>query len=244
MTPHAREILRRFRALDLHLQAKGFPATSPWWHETIERFYLTGRRQLVPRVGRRGGKSSTLCRLAVCEALYGQHRIPPSDTGVVAIVSALREDAAERLETIRSILEALGWRRAKAGQAGVNEYEERAEEIALPSRRIVFRVYTASVRRVSGFTSIFILLDEVAKWRDEKTGANPAKIVIKSIRPTASTMRNAKIVLSSSPIFSSRAGSPRSTSTSQRSRTRRSGPTRPTRSAGVRGRSGIPRTRP
>lgn len=45
-----------FVALDRALVAKGFHPTSPWWLETLARFYASGRRQLVIRAGRRAGK--------------------------------------------------------------------------------------------------------------------------------------------------------------------------------------------
>jgi hypothetical protein len=189
VTPHSATIIHRFDQLDRVLQSKGFPATSPWWRSTIERWYAGGKRQMVARVGRRGGKSSTLCRLAVVEAIYGGHEVPPGDIGVVAIVSARRPDALERLRTIAAILDAIGMK-----------YEERGDSLYLASKRVVFTVFTASIAGVSGFTGIFILLDEVAKWRDSDTGANPAQQVIVSIRPTIATQPEARIAIISSPM--------------------------------------------
>jgi hypothetical protein len=189
MTPHATEILRWFGSLNRALESKGFPAISPWWDATIRRWYETGKFQLVARVGRRGGKSSSICRLAVVEALYGQHKIPPGDVGVVAIVSARRPDALERLRTIKAILDAIGV-----------PYIEKGDTVELKGRPVVFTVFTASIAGVSGFTGIFLFLDELAKWRDSETGANPAAVVIGSIRPTIATQPNARVVLSSSPM--------------------------------------------
>lgn len=197
MTPHAEEILRRFWQIDQALtrakvggeKGKGFPATSPWWHRTLRRFYASGLLQLIARVGRRGGKSSTLCRLAVCEALYGKHEVPAGDRGIVAVVSARRPDALARLRTIRQILDALGVQYTAAG-----------ETIELTDRPISFQIFTASIAGVSGFTSIFVLLDEVSKWRDKATGANPANVVIESIVPTTATMPEARVVMISSPM--------------------------------------------
>lgn len=189
MTPHAATVMARFEALDTHLQRRGFPPTSPFWVRTIRAWYAGGKRRLTARVGRRGGKSSTLCRLAVVEALYGQHKIPPGDVGVVAIISARRPDALERLRTIKAILDSLG-----------TAYQERGDSIELKDRRVVFTVFTASIAGVSGFTAIFVLCDEVAKWRDSDTGANPAAVVISSVSPTLATQPHARIVLSSSPM--------------------------------------------
>jgi hypothetical protein len=190
---HAERVLARFDAVDEELVAKGFPATSPWWRGQIGRWYTSGCRQFVPRCGRRGGKSSSLSRLAVVHALeYDQSLIPPGDVGTVAIVSTDRGEALGRLRTIEAILDALGvaWKPCKAPIVGIE----------LVDRRIVFRVFTASIAGVSGFTAIFILCDEVAKWRDSDTGVNPASEVLASVRPTMATQRDARIVLSSSPM--------------------------------------------
>lgn len=197
MTPHAEEILRRFWQIDQALtrakvggeKGRGFPPTSPWWHRALRSFYTSGRLQLIARVGRRGGKSSTLCRLAVCEAIYGKHEVPAGDRGIVAIVSARRPDALARLRTIRQILDALKVPYTAAG-----------DTIELTERPITFQIFTASIAGVSGFTSIFVLLDEVSKWRDKATGANPADVVIESIVPTTATMPEARVIMISSPM--------------------------------------------
>ena len=188
-TTHAAEVLRRFEAVDRFLQTKGFPATSPWWHGTIRHFYGSGRRQAVLRCGRRAGKSSTLCRLAVVEGLYGEHAIPPGDVGVVAFISTTRDEASQRLRTVKAILDALGVK-----------YRPCDGGVELADRPVAFKVYTASVSGVSGFTGILIVCDEVAKWKDSDTGQNPATEVLASVRPTMATQRNARIVLSSSPM--------------------------------------------
>jgi hypothetical protein len=187
---HAEEILARFDEVDAKLVAAGFPPTSPWWRQTIARWYRCGRRQLTARIGRRGGKSSTLSRLGVVEALYGRHVIPPGDTGVVALISTRKEEAGERITTVKAILDALGVSYRPWGELGVR----------IVGRRVGFRVYTASIAGVSGFTGIFVICDEVAKWKDSDTGVNPANEVLKSARPTMRTQPHARIVLSSSPM--------------------------------------------
>ena len=81
-------IANRLAAVDAKLVASKWPALSPFWRSTFERFLDSGRRQLVARVGRRGGKSSSLCRFAVSFALaYDVSQIPPGDVGVIALIS-------------------------------------------------------------------------------------------------------------------------------------------------------------
>jgi len=178
-----------YKSFDAQLVKRGFPATSPWWFAQIRRFYASTCRQLVLRVGRRGGKSSTLARVAVVEALFGRHVIPPGDVGVVAIISVSRDEAAQRLRTVKAILDALNV-----------EYKPIDHGIELLARPIVIKTFAASLAGVSGFTAICVICDEVAKWRDTETGVNPASEVLASLRPTMATQPNAKIFLSSSPL--------------------------------------------
>lgn len=189
---HVEDVLRGYDEIEVRLRAEGFRETSPWWRETIERWYRAGRPQLVARVGRRGGKSSTLARLAVAEALYGHHDVQPGDLAYAAVISTDRSEGVGRLLTIEAILDAL--RVPYEPVSGI------PLAIGLTGRGVGFRVFTASIKGVSGFTGFFILCDEVAKWADADTGANPATEVLASVRPTMATMRNARIVLSSSPF--------------------------------------------
>jgi hypothetical protein len=183
--------LSRYREMDAQLVQAGFPATSPWWLETFGELYTRRKRTLVARVGRQGGKSTTLCRLGVAEALYGGHVIPHGTLATVAFVSVDRKEATDRLLTVQKILLALGvaWVPLEGGRG-----------IRLVDKPITFRVYTASISGVSGGTCIFACCDEVAKWRDLRTGVNPATEVLASLRPALVTMPRAKLVLISSPL--------------------------------------------
>jgi len=79
-----RDLLDCLDALSQPLERAGFDPLSPWWREQIGRVYAhPSARTAVFRVGRRGRKSATLCRVAVAEVLSGRHLIPPGDTGVV-----------------------------------------------------------------------------------------------------------------------------------------------------------------
>lgn len=109
--------------------------------------------------------------------------------GVVAIVSTTKPEARERLRTVKAILDAL--------RVGYHPIEGGIE---LDGRPIAFKVFAGTVAGVSGFTSICVICDEVAKWRDADTGANPATEVLASIRPTMKTQPRARIFLSSSPV--------------------------------------------
>lgn len=129
-----------------------------------------------------------MCRLAVALALYGAYDIPPGDVGVIAFVSVKMAEARERLATIAQILDVLA-----------EPYSVSGDEIRLHRRPIAFRVYPASFRTSVGFTGLALFADEVARWRDDDTGANPAHHVFSSMRPSLATIPNAIEVVVSSP---------------------------------------------
>lgn len=186
------DLFAAYQGLDASLVEAGFEPTSPWWLEQLRQvFSRHSRRALrrwIIRAGRRGGKSSTLCRLAVLIALFGEWSVPPGDTAVIAIVSVKTDEAAARLRTIKSILSALGLR-----------FDERGTELELRGERpLLFKVFPCNVDSV-GFTSVLVIGDEVARWESRDTGANPAQEVIGSLAPTMATQPTAFMVLSSSP---------------------------------------------
>jgi hypothetical protein len=151
----------------------------------------------VLRVGRRGGKSSTMCRVAVVETLFGAHVVPPGDIGTYLIIAQNTTQAAERLNTIRKILVVMGVEHAPLpGQA-----EGIKTKSVASGREVAFQVFAATLAGVSGPTGIGALFDEVAKWRDRETGANPATEVLRSARPTMATQwRTAREFMISSPF--------------------------------------------
>lgn len=186
------DLFAAYKGIDAELVSKGFEPTSPWWLEQLGRAFNRHQqrrlRRWIIRAGRRGGKSSTLCRLAVLIALFGEWSVPPGDTAVIAIVSVKTDEAAARLRTIRSILTALGLK-----------FDERGTELELRGERpCLFKVFPCNVDSV-GFTSVLVIGDEVARWESRDTGANPAQEVIGSLAPTMATQPSAFMVLSSSP---------------------------------------------
>ncbi len=173
--------------IDGHLSARGWPPLSVWWRETLCNFYGSGKRWCVLLVGRRGGKSSTLCRVAVVEAIFGERDIPPGDVGVWPIFSVDMAEARGRLTTVCAILGALGVEYTESALQG----RPRIVTTDARGKPIEFRVYPATVSGASGFTAPGVTCDEEAKWRDVESGANPAREVLKSVRPTMATVPSA-----------------------------------------------------
>lgn len=188
----AESFLRKLWALDDLLAERGFPKFSPWWRAELTRFFralAAGRvRQWVPRVGRRGGKSTVWFKVGTAWGLFGPWSIPSGDRAVIAFVSVSRDEAAQRLRAIGDALRALG-----------EQFSQRNEEIELGSRPVVFKVFSCSTTGVVGFTSIAVICDETARWENRDSGANPAREVVGSLRPTLATVPFGFLILSSSP---------------------------------------------
>lgn len=174
------------REIDRRLVAAGWNPISDWWWNVLER--SRGVRNVVVRGGRRGGKSTTVCRFAVAEMLDPKHNVPPGDIGYFAIISATLPQAKERILTIAKILDVL-------------EVPHKAltEQIMLHERATGAKAFAATLKGVVSFTAIGALCDEEARWQDPDSGANPANEVLSSLRPTMTTMPNAQMWHVSSP---------------------------------------------
>lgn len=166
----------------------GWHEMSPFWKETLKRFLRGGKRRLALRVGRRGGKSSTLCRLAVVLLVFGNYDIPAGDTGEFIFMSVSKNEATSRLNTIRQILDIIN-----VPHAGGKEVIQLKD---MPRR---CKVYPASAKFTVGMTCIGIMGDEVARWENDDNSANPARDIYGSVRPAMLTQPNAKELMSSSP---------------------------------------------
>lgn len=180
-------LLLSFLQLDKLLLAAGWHATGQFFASELLRLAQACVTAWVLVVGRRGGKSSFLCRLGVAQACYGEWTVPPGDVGVVAVVSVSLAEAKQRLKTVKDILDAIG-----------EPHTATSERIRLKNRPCEFRALACSLQGVVGFTAIAILADEVAHWRDD-TGSNPAREVMAKLAPTMATVPSAFMVLSSSP---------------------------------------------
>lgn len=187
------DVYQRLCELDARLVERGYPALTPWWLDVFRRL-LEGRanrrlRRLVARVGRRGGKSSSFCKLVVALALYGGWSIPPGDVGYVLILAVSLPVARKRLHNCRKICQALGV--ATVPHEG---------GFRIDGTNIAFAALAARHDTSVGDTCIVLFCDEVARWRDDATGSNPATEVLRSVRPAIADQRGAIEILSSSPF--------------------------------------------
>ncbi len=185
--------LARLWRLEAALVEAGLPPMPPWWRETITGFYLSGKRRLVVRKGRRVFASTCVApRLAVAEMLFGQHQHHPGTPPLSYVfLSVKRSEAAKRLRGVTAILDHLG-----------EAYAVRGESIELSTKPAIFSVMTANFRTNVGDTLAFTWCDEVSRWRDDATMANPAEEVIGSLSPALATLPDAPLFLISSPLGS------------------------------------------
>lgn len=160
------------------LATKGFPPLSEWWRETLRLFYESGKRWLILLVGRGGGKSSSLVRVAVVEALFAPRKVPPGQLWIWPFLSVLKSDARRRLDEIEAILKAIGVDSTRSAPDGIPMLT--CEDAS--GNTIAFVSIAATVAGVSGPSAIGVTCDEEAKWKDEATGANPARQVLASVR--------------------------------------------------------------
>jgi hypothetical protein len=196
----------RLRAIDRILVDRGFHPMPAWWDEQIAEFYKSGKFQFTARVGRRGGKSSTAsCRLAVSESIGTPRTLSPGEAGTWVLISHTSGEALDRLDTIEAILKALDFRQVEGRPQEFGTYQRTTEKGRSLIRSFDFQrnviewtVFPASINGVSGPTAIGASCDEAAKWRDDKTGANPATVVLASLRPCFATQPAAHLYLISS----------------------------------------------
>lgn len=174
--------------IDRQCAKEGMPPISDWWLENLCAFYKGGFRRFCARVGRRGGKTSTIIKCAVAEVLYGRYTVPPNDIGDFIFISKDREDVRDKLLKTSKVLDALKI-----------EYHPTKDELVLAHYPVRMKSVVATIAGVVSKTAIGIFEDEVALWRDAASGANPAKEILANLRPSMITQPGAHEYMVSAP---------------------------------------------
>lgn len=148
-------------------------------------------RELWCVIGRRGGKSRAI---AVLAAYMGacvdyRHILAPGQKGLVPVMAASREQAAEIYNYDVGIFQ--NSPALKEVLDGVT-----ADTVALRSR-VEIQIRTASYKRARGFTSVAAIGDECAFWAIENS-TNPDLEIVRALRPSLMTT-NGPLVMISSP---------------------------------------------
>ncbi len=188
LLPTHDDLWSAYQWLDAQLVSLGWHASSPLWLDIIERFMRSSKKRLVVQMGRRGGKTVHICRIVATIVLFGKYSIPQGDVGYFPILSVKLKDAKKKLAILRKILTALK----------VN-FKATKEELILTDYPVIIESRAASANTVVGDTCIGLMLEEVSRWRDKDSNANPAKGILSSIRPNMATQPEAMEFMISSP---------------------------------------------
>jgi hypothetical protein len=172
--------------------------SSPAWRATIRALYGTpldddelkafltlsggrlppegGADEFEAVVGRRGGKSLTIARLATFEAIHGGHEIAlaPGQVGLIPVISPLREQSQEILGYVRGLCALPQVKRHLA--------DEPTRDGVSFKNSIAIRVMTADAVNVSGPTVVCAVLDEFAKFPGDGS-VMPDREIVNSLRP-------------------------------------------------------------
>jgi hypothetical protein len=149
---------------------------------------LTGReREPLERVeefwgviGRRGGKSSAIAALLVYFAALVDHsaRIAPGERPVVLCLAPTARQARVVLDYICGIIEST----PLLAPLVVNKTAETLEL----SNGITIEVRPATLRGTRGFTTVAVVVDEIAFLRSDES-ANPDSEILNALRPSLAT---------------------------------------------------------
>ena len=189
-----RKVFDYFVGLDRVLVPLGHRALAPAWRDALRRWLVDGTaRTWVVRKGRRIGASTITCPRLILSwivVVLPWLRLPPGEFITIGLVSIKRGESDNRLPQIAAIFDAVGIR-----------YELRlsAGEIALLDMPVKVRVLTRNWKTAVGETIGLLWCDEVSRWEDDDSGANPADAVLGSLMPSLATVTASLCALVSSP---------------------------------------------
>jgi hypothetical protein len=143
--------------------------------------------------GRRSGKSVALATIASYLAAFRDFRpfLNKGETGRIRIMAA---DLAQS-RTIFGFVRALLLESPLLKERVVKEL---AQSIVLRNN-IVIECATSNFKSVRGYTLVCALADEAAFWQTDEGASNADIEVLRSLEPAMATVRNAKLLVASSP---------------------------------------------
>jgi hypothetical protein len=155
---------------DERLTAHGEYPLPAFWVEQARRLYEhPTANTLVARCGRGSVKSGFGSRIALNEVLAGDFDVPESEIHYWVDISENKPEALQRLRQYETWL----------GHLGI-PCESRGDEIVLPSLRRGFIVRAFQVGKLSGFRSLGLRSDELAKCAANPDAADSAHEVLAS----------------------------------------------------------------
>ena len=146
-----------------------------------------GYKEIYSVCGRRGGKSRISALIAAYEAVLGgwDEKLSKGERGWIFAIATDKAQAKIILSYLKSMLEYFPGLVART-----------TEETVELKNQISISVKTCTFRASRGFSTVCVICDECAFWRDENS-ANPAEEVINSILP--GLVENGKLLGISTP---------------------------------------------
>ena len=197
-----------FLWVDAACIASGMPAASPWWRYSIGRLYSSGKMWGIFDVGRGGGKSTTLEKVAGDRALFAPRRVPPGQVWTWPFISVGPDDANRRVDGLAAVFRACGL--AIIGEESAEgERQKEGVKITRAPRGSLSLVDAAgnpiqlgsiagTIGNVSGPSTIGMTIDEGAKLHDKTANANPLPEILASGAQTSRGRPGWQSILSSS----------------------------------------------
>jgi hypothetical protein len=174
--------------VDAALVRAGHHGLTPFWHDTLQRFYEhPTARTLLVRAGRGAAKSFNSCKVAVTETVFGDYFVPLGERHYWCFISISKDEAQQRLTLLQAFLKALG--------VG---FDVQGDTINLRDLPRGFRVVACQIGAVSGFRTFGYSADELAKWSGSDY-ANPAQEVCASADSMSINHERGRRLLISSP---------------------------------------------
>lgn len=184
--------------VDASCSAYGMPPLSPWWLYALGCFYRSGKPWGIFLVGRGGGKSTSLERVAASDAYHVTRKIPPGQVWTWPFISIGPDDSNRRVDGIEAVYRAVGRPfvgdetggvdqngkpvKVKDGE-GVGIVHSPRAALSLKDaigNAIKLMSIAGTIGNISGPSTIGLTVDEAAKLHDKSEHVNPLTEIIAS----------------------------------------------------------------
>lgn len=181
---HGKGLLGFLLWMDVLFVKAGQPPLSDWWRFALSSFFESEKIWGLWRVGRGGGKSTSLVRVAILYVIFGglfaERKVPPGQRWIWPFISASTGDAARRIREAEALLHALSPVLAETKAKG-HQGSRTIEMVDAIGNEVSFLSLAATIAGVSGPSALGGTVDEEAKLRDRAQHVNPATEIIASI---------------------------------------------------------------
>ncbi len=167
--------------MELRFAVQGQHAMSPWWRTELARYFASEKTWALFCLGRGGGKSSTLVRVALLYTLFGclfeKRQVPPGQRWIWPFISAGTQDASRRINETQALLRGLNIEAKMRG----SQFSKSIDLCDVVGNDVSVLSIAGTIAGVSGPSAIGATIDEEAKLRDAKANSNPATEILASI---------------------------------------------------------------